>query len=100
MSSQTGRVIVGYDGSPDSCAALDWAATHAQRHGLPLTVLNVVDYLGQLPRPGPPLRTPPRVLQAAAEPAEQVADEGRASGPQARRFRRHLRAHAHLPGGV
>lgn len=76
MSGQTAGVIVGYDGSPDSCRALDWAASHAQRHGMPLTVLNVVDYLGQLPGTLPTVPMPHRVEQAAGHPAQQVAAEG------------------------
>jgi len=43
MESESGRIVVGYDGSPPSVAALDWAAVEAERRHLPLTVLYVVD---------------------------------------------------------
>jgi nucleotide-binding universal stress UspA family protein len=49
MNSQTGRIVVGYDGSESAGAALDWAAVEAQRRSLPLTVLSVIDPLGTLP---------------------------------------------------
>ncbi len=45
MSNQTGRVVVGYDGSEHAVAALKWAATEAQRRGRGLTVLHVIDYV-------------------------------------------------------
>jgi nucleotide-binding universal stress UspA family protein/phosphohistidine swiveling domain-containing protein len=73
---QAGRVVVGYDGSADSCAALDWASAEAQRRGLPLTVLNVVDYLGQLPGTLPTVPMRSRVERAAGHSAEQIAAEG------------------------
>jgi nucleotide-binding universal stress UspA family protein len=46
---QTARIIVGYDGSAHSGAAVDWAALEAQRRGLGLTVLHVIDYRGMIP---------------------------------------------------
>ena len=76
VDRQDGRIVVGYDGSPDSCAALDWAAALAHRTHLPLTVLHVVDYLGQLPGTLPAVPTPQRVEQAVGPPAELVAAEG------------------------
>ena len=39
-------VVVGYDGSARSVAAVDWAAAHAQHHGAALTVLFARDYPG------------------------------------------------------
>ncbi|MFJ9453880.1 universal stress protein [Kitasatospora sp. NPDC101447] len=35
----TGSVVVGFDGSPESLAAAEWAAREAQRRGLPLRIL-------------------------------------------------------------
>src|SRR5688500_11143573 len=43
MDVLTGRIVVGYDGSAQSCAAVDWAAAEAHHRGLPLTVLHVID---------------------------------------------------------
>ncbi|MEO7449342.1 MAG: universal stress protein, partial [Humibacillus sp.] len=44
VSSQP--IAVGVDGSAASCAAVDWAALAAERHGLPLTITTVLDYPG------------------------------------------------------
>jgi nucleotide-binding universal stress UspA family protein len=44
MDSQRGRVVVGFDGSRHSAAAVDWAAAEAERRQLPLTVLHAVDH--------------------------------------------------------
>jgi nucleotide-binding universal stress UspA family protein len=43
MSSQNRRIVVGYDGSALSGAALDWAAAEAERRHLSLTVLLAVE---------------------------------------------------------
>jgi nucleotide-binding universal stress UspA family protein len=43
MDEQTGRIVVGYDGSPNGRHAVEWAAREAQRSGRPLTVLSAVD---------------------------------------------------------
>lgn len=40
-SAFTGRVVVGSDGSPNSRRALDWAASYARVHKVPLTVVRV-----------------------------------------------------------
>lgn len=76
MDKQAGRIVVGYDGSADSGLALDWAAGQAERSGRPLTVINVVDYLGQLPGTLPTVPLPQRIEQVVGHPAEQVAAEG------------------------
>ena len=56
----TERVVVGFDGSPPSTAALAWAAEEARLHRAPLRVVTVVDDgqvrtdscdLGERPRP-------------------------------------------------
>lgn len=49
MDSQSGRIVVGYDGSEPAGVALDWAATEAERRGLPLTLLTVLDYFQTMP---------------------------------------------------
>jgi nucleotide-binding universal stress UspA family protein len=51
MQSQAGRIVVAYDGSEQSGAALDWAATEAQRRRRPLTVMHVLDYWSLVPGP-------------------------------------------------
>jgi nucleotide-binding universal stress UspA family protein len=51
MKSQTGRIVVGYDGSAAAGQALDWAAAEAQRRRSPLTVLHVLDYVEAVPGP-------------------------------------------------
>jgi nucleotide-binding universal stress UspA family protein len=51
MQSQSGRIVVGYDGSEAAAAALDWAAAEAQRRRSPLTVLNVHNHFETTPDP-------------------------------------------------
>ena len=51
MHSQTGRIVVGYDGSESAGVALDWAASEARRLGAPLTVLHVLDHVETTPGP-------------------------------------------------
>ena len=46
---QPARIVVGYDSSAPADAAVDWAALEAQRRGLPLTVLHVINYRGTIP---------------------------------------------------
>jgi nucleotide-binding universal stress UspA family protein len=81
MESQAGHIVVGYDGSEQSAQALDWAAAEAERRNLPLTVLNVVDYLGMIPGPEgvAPWPWPSMAEKVAAHVAAegvQVAAEG------------------------
>jgi nucleotide-binding universal stress UspA family protein len=72
MLDQSGRIVVGYDGSESAGAAVDWAASEAERQGLPLTVLHVIDYTRVVPGPIRP--------QAWPEPTDemigQIADDG------------------------
>jgi len=58
MNSQAGRIVVGYDGTEHSAAALEWAAVHAQHRDRPLTVLHVVDYAGMIASPLGPFGWP------------------------------------------
>ena len=51
MRSQSGRIVVGYDGSEPAGTALDWAAAEAQRRRTPLTVLHVLDHVELTPAP-------------------------------------------------
>jgi nucleotide-binding universal stress UspA family protein len=72
MESQVGRVVVAYDGSEPSGAAVDWAATEAERSGRSLTVLHVVDYWSLVP--GPVVLAPWPDLQASG--FARIAREG------------------------
>lgn len=58
MKNQVDRVVVGYDGSAHSQAALAWAAAEAERRGRPLTVVHVLDYVGMIPSPMGPFSWP------------------------------------------
>ena len=72
MNAQTGRIVVGYDGSEPAGAAVDWAAAEAQRRGLPLVVVAAVDYVGMLPGIYGPSSWP----DLFQEEAEQIAANG------------------------
>jgi nucleotide-binding universal stress UspA family protein len=81
MNSQAGRIVVGYDGSEHSIAALTWAAAEAERRRRPLTVLHVLDYVGLITSPMGPFRRPDenddtvtRVARAGADRARELAD--------------------------
>ena len=51
MSRNFPGVVVGFDGSAPSTAALDWAAAEAARRGLPLKVVLAVELGTALPMP-------------------------------------------------
>lgn len=81
MKSQVGRIVVGYDGSEHSVAALEWAAAEAERRGRPLTVLHVLDYLGRIPSPMGPFGWPDvedervtRIAKSGANRARTIAN--------------------------
>jgi len=78
MDSQTGRIVVAYDGSESAGTALDWAATEAQRRERPLTVLHVIDYWSLVPGP----------VVLASWPATQASGVGRLALEGADRARR------------
>lgn len=73
MSDQSGRVVVGDDGSSQAKCAVRWAAREARRSGRGLTVLSVVDHGGSIGGPGGPAHWSP---DPAAEHANRVVAEG------------------------
>jgi len=74
MKDQTGRIVVGYDGSSEARRAVEWAARQARRSGRGLTVLSVVDNGVMVGRgPGGPAHWWP---DAAVEHANRVTEEG------------------------
>jgi nucleotide-binding universal stress UspA family protein len=74
MDEQTGRIVVGYDGSPNGRHAVEWAAREAQRSGRPLTVLSAVDYGGLVV--GSPAGLTPWWPDLAPSSGQAVAQEG------------------------
>lgn len=62
----TNAIVVGFDGSPTSMGAVDWAAAEAAQRGTPLRVLVAADYPG-MPTPPRNGSWTPRLLQASAE---------------------------------
>lgn len=63
MTGGSARIVVGYDGSIQAAAAVDWAAAEAARRGVRLTVLHAADYAVVLPGALP---TRPNPFEAAA----------------------------------
>ncbi len=71
MSTWTKPVVVGYEASPESQFALQWAVQVAQRRGVPLVVVHASGAepsTAELARPG--------VLKMYHARAQQIADEG------------------------
>ena len=76
-------IAVGFDGSAASCAAVDWAALAAERHGLPLTITTVLDYPGpwtgftepEAPVPAELTARAQHLLETAAHRAVKVLPE-------------------------
>lgn len=66
-------LVVGYDGSPHSRAAVEWAAAEASRRGVELTVLYAADYVAV---PAGPMLAPPDMRAWADETGEEMAREG------------------------
>ena len=58
MPSRSDRLIVGYDGSPPSAVAVEWAAAEAVRRRVHLTVLHAADHMVLLPGNVPALANP------------------------------------------
>jgi nucleotide-binding universal stress UspA family protein len=72
-------VTVGFDGSPESCAAAEWAAREAKLRGLPLKLVNVREPvpapMAQAPLPGIETQRHRNERNAMGAPAAQ--DRGR-----------------------
>jgi nucleotide-binding universal stress UspA family protein len=68
MHTQTGQIVVGYDGSEPADAAVDWAAAQAQHRGLPLLVVSVIDSAGE------PQEEATRLAAQGAQRAEKSAE--------------------------
>ncbi|WP_112237241.1 universal stress protein [Kribbella monticola] len=66
MSSQTAPVVVGYDGSQASSAAITWATTEAMREHTPLRIVEVFE-LVVVDRPSPGKVVPLAALRAVRE---------------------------------
>jgi nucleotide-binding universal stress UspA family protein len=76
-------VVVGYDGSARSVAAVDWAAAYARHRGAALTVLFAHDYPGYPAEavgraPAPPAAA---LVAEAAKTADEGADRARSRAP-------------------
>jgi nucleotide-binding universal stress UspA family protein len=72
MDEQTGRIVVAYDGSATAGAAVDWAASEAQRSGQQLTVLHVQHSWNLVPV-GPTMPGPDRIASQGAARAGRLA---------------------------
>lgn len=68
------EVVVGYDASPDSITALDWAVAVAHRRSAPLCVLTTARYAGV---PTPAFAGAPELTLDLAGLARETAEEGR-----------------------
>ncbi|GAA1564336.1 universal stress protein [Kribbella hippodromi] len=84
MSSQPAPIVIGYDGSPGSRAALDWAAAVAERTEAPLRILGAFEIMIDT-QPTPGYVVPLEAARAAAEEALiTAATELRAERPALR----------------
>ena len=73
MAVHTGAVVVGYDGSTEGGAAVDWAAAEASRRGKSLVVLHAAAYM----QPSVAIAGAAGWLpEVAEEAAQKVAQEG------------------------
>ncbi|MEU0439270.1 universal stress protein [Streptomyces sp. NPDC006186] len=84
-------VVAGLDGSPESRAAVEWAAREAELRGLPLKIVHVWE-----PDPGPLDRAPMLGVETRAHWSERIPRES-AAGLRARHPGLEITAE-HLPG--
>jgi nucleotide-binding universal stress UspA family protein len=75
MNGQTGRIVVGFDGSTHAAQAVEWAAAEAARRGRPLTVFYVIDY-GRFVTGGGNSGATGWGAFLADEPAKVLVDQG------------------------
>jgi nucleotide-binding universal stress UspA family protein len=75
-------VVVGYDGSDTSDAAVDWAAREAVHRGAPMVVLHAADRIAYAHDLGVGLWKPDRVHEAARAVAARGVDRARAAAPE------------------
>lgn len=75
MSSQTAPVVVGYDGSQASSAALQWATAEAVREHAPLRIVEVFELIVAM-RPSPGHVVPLAALRTVRERGLEALAEG------------------------
>lgn len=75
-------VVVGYDGSATSDAAIDWAARAAVHMGAPMIVLHAADRIMYAHDVSVGLWKPDRVHEAARAVAARGVDRARAAAPE------------------
>jgi nucleotide-binding universal stress UspA family protein len=75
MTSQSGPIVVGYDGSQASQEALRWATAQAVREHAPLRIVQVLELFVAL-RPVPGATVPEQSLRAAATQMLETVAEG------------------------
>jgi nucleotide-binding universal stress UspA family protein len=84
MTANFAGVVVGFDGSPPSTAALDWAAAEAARRGLPLKVVLAIELGTALPMPmdsGAPWAMA-KIESSAREVLADAVDRARKTDPE------------------
>ncbi|TCN31170.1 nucleotide-binding universal stress UspA family protein [Kribbella orskensis] len=74
MASQSAPVVVGYDGSPASQTALQWATTEAARLHAPLRIVEAFEVVFTRPSPGKVI--PLAALRTARESGLNVLADG------------------------
>ncbi len=75
MTSFTGPIVVGYDGSEASRAALDWGAAQAVREHAPLRIVQALEFFVSL-RPAPGAMVPQEEVRTLSEEALESVAEG------------------------